>query len=85
MSVSIAAAVFIVLSLTRVMETPLERAHRVCGDCGLLEPEIDQMIENCKGTGLTPTQLIQLLKDIADPESFELCRPCAEAVVEVAG
>ena len=43
-------------------------------------------IDNYQGSGLTPAEAIQLLKDTSDTqESFELCRECIDAMIEAAG
>lgn len=66
-------------------ETTLQRAYRVCKECGMYEPEIDQLIEQLRSSGLTPKESIQLWKDTAEPNAVELCRDCAEAVVGAVG
>ena len=66
-------------------ETPIERAHRICKDCGLLGPEIDELIQQVRESGLTPSESIQLWKDAADPGAVELCRECVDAVVKAVG
>lgn len=63
-------------------ETPHEAAMRICKDCGLLGPEIDELIQQVRESGLTPAQEVQLWKDTAGPEAVDLCRPCVEAVIE---
>jgi len=65
-------------------ETPLDRAYRVCKDCGMYEPEIDQLIEHVRSSGLNAKKAIDVWKQTAEPGAVELCRECVEAVVEVA-
>lgn len=62
-----------------------DRVYRICKDCGMYEPEIDQLIEQVRSSGLNPKEAIQLWKDTAEPDAVELCRECVESVVGVAG
>lgn len=66
-------------------ETPLQRAHRICKDCGIYEPEIDQLIEQVRTSGLMPKESIELWKQAAEPDAVDLCRECVDAVVGVVG
>ena len=65
-------------------ETPLDRAYRICKDCGLYEPEIDELINTMRHSTLTTAEQVQLWKDTAEPGAVELCRDCVDAVVMVA-
>ncbi len=51
----------------------------------MLGPEIDELIQQLRDSGLTPTESVNLWVDSADPDATELCMPCVEAVIEVAG
>lgn len=66
-------------------ETPLDRAYRICQDCGLYEPEIDTLIEQIRSSGLTAKEAIEVWKQTAESDAVELCRDCVEAVVGVVG
>ena len=41
-------------------ETPLDRTYRARKDCGLMKPEIDQLIDNAKISTLTAKEQIKL-------------------------
>lgn len=70
---------------SRPWESPIKRAYRLCGDCGLAPDEIGRLITELEGTTLTPEQAVELYREKFDePEDAELCAPCAEAVVEAA-
>jgi len=66
-------------------ELRLEKAYRVCKDCGLYEPEIDMIIEQVRSSRLTPKETIEVWKQTAEPDAVDLCRDCVEAGVEVVG
>lgn len=66
-------------------ETPLERTHRICQDCGLSDDEIETLIQQVSESGLTPVESVESWKQTADPENVELCRDCVDAVIEAAG
>lgn len=81
----IIAVIVYVVVIRPATETPLDRAHRICKDCGLLGPEIDELIQQVRDSGLTPAEEVQLWKQTAQPEAVELCRDCVDAVIEAAG
>lgn len=62
-------------------ETPLQRAYRVCKDCGMYEPEIDMLIEQVRLSGLTPKESVEVMEATAGPDAVKLCRDCVETVV----
>jgi len=82
---TLVAIAFVVIGLliTFQPESPLDRAYRICQDCGLYEPEIVELIEQVRSSGLTPKEAIEVWKQTAEPGAVELCRDCAEAVVGV--
>ena len=68
---------------SRPWESPIKRAYRLCGECGLAPDEVGRLITGMKGTTLTREQAVELYRDtFEEPEGAELCMPCAEAVVE---
>ncbi len=70
---------------SRPWESPIKRAYRVCGDCGLAPDEIGNLIVGLSGTTVTREQALALYRaTFEEPEDAELCLPCAEAVVEAA-
>ena len=83
---SLIAIVMIVLAIgllpSSQSETPLQRAHRICNDCGMYELEIVELIEQVKSSGLTPKEAIELWKQTAESDAVELCRDCVDAVIE---
>lgn len=83
LSVPVMVAIIVPIFLASTKKTPLEKAYKICEDCGLDKTSVDMLIENYHGSGLNPTDAIQLLKDTSEtPESFELCKSCADAVIE---
>jgi len=49
----------------------------------MYEPEIDQLIEQVRSSGLTAKEAIQLWKDTAETDAVELCMDCVDAVIGV--
>jgi len=62
----------------------LDRAYRICKDCGMYVPEIDELIEQVRESGLTPAESVKLWKQTAEPGAVELCLACTESVIEAA-
>ena len=70
---------------SRPWESPIKRAYRHCGECGLARDEIGNLIVGLSGTTVTRGHAIELYRATFDkPEDAELCLPCAEAVVDAA-
>ena len=73
------------LRVVRPWETLTERAHRLCGECGLTPDEVDGLIEEFSHPTLRREQAMELFyamfKDQADAE---VCEPCANAVLDAA-
>ena len=70
---------------TRPWESDIERAHRLCGACGLPTNEINQLIDDVRHSTLAREENLELFyatfKDRADAK---LCEPCAEAALDAA-
>ena len=70
------------------VETPTERAHRLCKERGLNRDEIDWLIDNFTNTPLTREEAVRLFEDTySDPAKLEAarepCVDCVEAILEV--
>ncbi len=66
-------------------ETPIERAYRVCGECGILPFEIDQQIDDARHTTLTREESLALFGGLFERrEDAESCRDWPEAVLDAA-
>ena len=57
----------------------------MCKDCGLLGPEIDELIEQVRDSDLSPPEATQVWVNVTDPEATGLCKPCMIAVIEAVG
>ncbi len=81
----LAVVVFVVVILPGMKntETPLERAHLFCKDCGMLGLEIDELIQQVRESGLNPAEAVKLWKQTSELDAVELCLPRTEAVIEV--
>ena len=69
-------------------ETPTERAHRICADCGLDAAAIDWLIDETEHTTLDRAGALALWEGTYDDpdalaEARELCMPCVEAILDV--
>ena len=60
------AVVVIGLVQTIQSEKPLDRVYRICKDCGLYEPEIDELIDTMRHSTLTPAEQFQLWDEVHD-------------------
>ena len=87
--VGMLAVVFAVsgwLFLARPWESLVDRAYRLCGECGLPSTEVDWMIgvmrENPKTRAEKLEEFHILFDNVLRPE---YCEPCAEAVLDAAG
>jgi hypothetical protein len=67
-------------------ETPRERAHRLCGECGLDRDRIEQLIGSAANSTLDRNDMIWLCEAMFEPEDDQrgLCTPCVEAVLDTA-
>ena len=90
----IAAVVLVVIAIpggrwvrhTRPWESPTERAHRLCRECGLDDDEIDRLIAEKRIAGQTREQELDLFYATFESGAIaELCEPCVEAVLDAAG
>ena len=64
----------------------VDAVHRICGECGLDVAEIDQLIDDAKGSTLTREESLELYRDTFERrEDAEWCIDCAEAVLDAAG
>ncbi len=64
-------------------ETPLERAYRICDDCGIDRPGVDALINAVHHAELTRAQKLALFREqFAREEDARLCEPCAVAVLD---
>lgn len=66
-------------------ESPLDRANRICQDCGLTQQEVDQLIDNMHRSKLTREEKLNLFRaQFDDPSDADLCEPCATAILDAA-
>ncbi len=71
---------------TRPWESPIQRAHRLCRECGLDDDEVDRFIDTKRNAGLTREQELDLFyATFEDEADAELSEPCAVAVLDAAG
>lgn len=80
----LAAVICLLIMNPFYSETPLDRAYRICKNCGLYPIEIDELIQHVKESGLTPAESVKLWTQSAEPGAVELCRECVDAVIEAA-
>ena len=74
-------------------ETPIERAHRVCRECGLTNTDVRWLIDHIKDMKLSREKALRVLLDTyfedGDPQKrkqgSEQCLPCNEAILDAAG
>ncbi len=63
-------------------QSPTERAHRLCRECGLDDDQINRLIDTKRDAGLTREEELNLLyAPFGDRAEAE---PCAEAVLDAA-
>jgi len=91
--VFLAALTFFVARVTdgppTAAESPLDRAYRLCRQCGLEPGDVDTLIDNSRHAKLTREERIRLFEDTyVDPSKRErvrgLCLPCVKAVLDAA-
>jgi hypothetical protein len=68
-------------------ETPAERAHRLCTECGVGHNEIERLIDSFTDTPPTREEALRLFEDAhSDPARLkaarELCLKCVEAILD---
>ena len=75
--------------LTRPWESPIDRAYRLCGECGLPYTDVDRLVAENRASTLTREEAVKLWEGtyadsdvLADPR--ELCMPCVDAVIRAA-
>ncbi len=69
----------------RPWESPTQRAHRICQQCGLDPVVVDGLIETMRHSTLMREQSLGLFfSTFEEPAAGELCVPCAEAVLDSA-
>ena len=65
---------------TRPWESVVERAHRLCGQCGLGVDEIDWLIDDARHATIERDELVELyMMTFADRTETEGCPPCVSA------
>lgn len=70
----------------RTPESPIEAACRICDSCGLLEAEVDRMIDDMRHSTLSREQLIDLYRaTYTDEGDGEACIDCSNAILDAAG
>ena len=84
------AAALVILAVARTVnhldKSPIDRAYRLCSECGLDRAQLDQLIDDVAHSTLDRQQQRELFYSTfgeGDPDP-ELCRPCAEAVLDAA-
>lgn len=83
---SVLSAVSGWLFLARPWESPTERAHRLCTECGLSTAEVTWLIGVMQESPKTRTELLEEFRvRFDDPDDLAWCEPCAEAVLDAAG
>ena len=71
------------LVLARPFESPRDRAHRLCGECGLDVDEIDWLIDSSRHTALTRAENLVLFRaQYERPADTDSCQDCAVAVMD---
>ncbi len=75
--------------LARPWESPVDRAYRLCGVCGLPSSDVDRLIAENRASTLTRGEAVKLWEGTySDPDGLadarELCMPCVDAVIRVA-
>lgn len=68
-------------------ETLVERAHRMCADCGISGEEIDALIDNGRHSRISREESIRLWEGTYEgqedaTELIELCCNCVEVIVD---
>ena len=84
------AAALVILAVARTVnhldKSPIDRAYRLCSECGLDRAQLDQLIDDVAHSTLDRDGLIQFFDATLEPEDDhrELCMPCVEAVLDIA-
>ncbi len=67
------------------LETPTERAHRLCTQCGHTPEGVDWLIDAARDSPLDREAALRLHREqYSDPAQADLCEPCAVAVLDAA-
>ncbi len=61
------------LRSARLWESPMQRAHRICGQCGLGPVVVDELIETMRHSKLTREQKLELFFGIFEDPSDASC------------
>ncbi len=70
---------------TGLRETPTQRAHRLCSECGLDDDEIDRLMDDLGDPALTRAQALAVFfGTFENPAAAKPCLPCAQAVLDAA-
>lgn len=74
------------LFLTRPWEAPIDRAYRLCGECGLEAAKKDWLIGVMRENPKTRAKKLKEFRTLFDdPLDLESCEPCAAAVLDAGG
>ena len=74
------------LIVARPWESPMERAYRVCSECGISNIEVAWLIGVMRESPKTREEKLEAFRvRFADPDDLTWCEPCAEAVLDAAG
>lgn len=71
----------------RPAETLVERAHRICTDCGISGDEVDALIDNARHSTISRENSVRLWEQTYQgqenaAELMQLCRDCVEAICD---
>ncbi len=83
--VSVLFAVSGWMFLARPWESPIDRAYRLCGECGLPSSEVDWLIGVMRDNPKTRAEKLEDFRKLFnDSLDLEFCEPCAEGVLDAA-
>lgn len=72
--------------LWRTHHRPAQDGHDVCHECGLSDEDMDAMVANMRAApGDRASLLAEFHKTFKPGQDPELCRPCAEHILDEAG
>ena len=77
------------LKVSRMNETPVARAYRICRGCGLTAEETDALIDTMRTTDMDRAGKVKLWEATYEDagrlaQAREECMPCLEAVLDAA-
>lgn len=82
----LAGAVGVTLWRAMAHRPPPPDVYAVCLDCGITREEIDWLVETMRAANDDRDSLLaQFRETFKSGRDHELCRPCAEAVLDEAG